>query len=391
MYYEKAIEVERVSKLYKIYKKPSDRLLAEIFNANQRSCNEFWAIKDITFTLDKGETLGIVGRNGAGKSTLLQVICGTIEPTEGNINVNGRIGALLELGSGFNPEFSGLENAELNAAILGLNKKEIRDKLDEIIKFADIGEFINQPVKNYSSGMVMRLAFAVQAHISPSILVVDEALAVGDEMFQRKCFARLEKLKAQGTSIVLVSHSASQIIRHCDKVIMLDRGEKIIEGPAQRTTEIYQQLIQIERNRWSKVLSEIDANKKDFIKNNRESINEGSEKSNIADSAYFDKNLRAKEQIIYEEKDIRFIDIRVVEPGSTKRINNIPSDKDFNVILRFEALVNMEGIRIGCLIGDKEGCKLGGMAYPEKQGMHKGRRKIIELEFRNILWPGYIL
>ena len=203
MYYEKAIEVERVSKLYKIYKKPSDRLLAEIFNANQRSCNEFWAIKDITFSLDKGETLGIVGRNGAGKSTLLQVICGTIEPTEGNINVNGRIGALLELGSGFNPEFSGLENAELNAAILGLNKKEIRDKLDEIIKFADIGEFINQPVKNYSSGMVMRLAFAVQAHISPSILVVDEALAVGDEMFQRKCFARLEKLKAQGTSIVL--------------------------------------------------------------------------------------------------------------------------------------------------------------------------------------------
>jgi len=233
-----AIRVSNLGKCYEIYDTPRDRLKQFIVPNLQRLAKrqsrkqyfrEFWALKDVSFEVKKGETVGIIGRNGSGKSTLLQMICGTLNPTIGDIQTNGRIGALLELGSGFNPEFSGRENVCINAAVLGLSNEEINARFDDIVAFADIGQFIEQPVKTYSSGMVVRLAFAVQSQIDPDIMVVDEALSVGDVKFQAKCFDRLKKLKDGGTSILLVTHSSEQIVTHCSNALLLENG-KVFEA-----------------------------------------------------------------------------------------------------------------------------------------------------------------
>ena len=246
-----AIKVENLSKCYHIYDKPRDRLKQFVAPRLQRLTGqtpkqyfrEFWALKDVSFEIKKGETVGIIGRNGSGKSTLLQIICGTLSPTGGNVETNGRIAALLEMGSGFNPEFTGRENVYMNAAILGLSPDEIDNKYDDIVAFADIGEFIEQPVKTYSSGMFVRLAFAVQSQVSPDILIVDEALAVGDAKFQAKCFERLRQLKENGTSILLVTHSSEQIVTHCSSAILLNAGLQIEIGTPRKIVNRYMDIL----------------------------------------------------------------------------------------------------------------------------------------------------
>lgn len=238
-----AIKVENISKCYQIYDKPIDRLKQMFSKLNHKYYREFWALRDISFEVKKGETVGIVGKNGSGKSTLLQIICGTLNPTSGEVTANGRIAALLELGSGFNPEFSGRDNVYMNAALLGLSKAEIEEKFDSIIDFADIGQFIDQPVKTYSSGMMVRLAFAVQAQIEPDILIVDEALAVGDAKFQARCFERLKQLKQNGTSILLVTHSTEQIVTHCSKAVLIDSGVVMDIGEPRKVTNHYLDLL----------------------------------------------------------------------------------------------------------------------------------------------------
>lgn len=238
-----AIKVENISKCYQIYDKPFDRLKQMFSKSNHKYYREFWALRDISFEVKKGETVGIVGKNGSGKSTLLQIICGTLNPTSGEVATNGRIAALLELGSGFNPEFTGRDNVYMNAALLGLSKAEIEEKFDSIIDFADIGQFIDQPVKTYSSGMMVRLAFAVQAQIEPDILIVDEALAVGDAKFQARCFERLKQLKQNGTSILLVTHSTEQIVTHCSKAVLIDSGIVMEIGEPRKVTNYYLDLL----------------------------------------------------------------------------------------------------------------------------------------------------
>lgn len=248
---EHAIQVHNLSKCYSIYEAPRDRLKQFILprlhsmvgRAPPRYFREFWALKDVSFEVERGETVGIIGRNGSGKSTLLQLICGTLTPTSGRIQTNGRIAALLELGSGFNPEFTGRENVYMNAALLGLSEAEIVDRFDHIVAFADIGEFIEQPVKTYSSGMVVRLAFAVQSQVDPDILVVDEALSVGDAKFQAKCFERLTQLKNAGTSILLVTHSSEQVVTHCSRAILFDYGVPIERGEPRRVVNRYMDLL----------------------------------------------------------------------------------------------------------------------------------------------------
>ncbi|MFJ2326633.1 ABC transporter ATP-binding protein [Pseudomonas sp. NPDC087690] len=240
---EIAIKVQNLSKCYEIYDKPRDRLLQMLSRGRKKYCREFWALHDVSFEIRKGETVGIVGKNGSGKSTLLQILCGTLNPTGGTVETHGRIAALLELGSGFNPEFTGRENVYLNATILGLSKEEIDEKYDAIIEFADIGEFINQPVKTYSSGMLVRLAFSVQAQVEPDILIVDEALAVGDAKFQARCFDRLKKLKENGTSILLVTHSSEQIVTHCDKAFLLNDGVQLEQGEPRKVVNRYLDLL----------------------------------------------------------------------------------------------------------------------------------------------------
>lgn len=253
-----AISVRGLSKAFPIYNKPHHRLLQMVMpGPKERWYREFHALRDINVDIARGETVGIVGRNGSGKSTLLQLICGTLTPSVGNIRVNGRIAALLELGAGFNPEFTGRENVFLNATVLGLTHAEIVEKFDEIAAFADIGDFIDQPVKSYSSGMYVRLAFAVAINVEPEILVVDEALSVGDEGFQRKCFARIDAIRDSGATVLFVSHSASTVVDLCDRAILLDRGELLTSGTPRHVVSLYQKLLYAPVGKAAQVREEI--------------------------------------------------------------------------------------------------------------------------------------
>ena len=238
-----AIKVERLSKSYQIYDRPRDRLLQMLFRGHRKYYREFWALRDVSFEVKKGETVGIIGRNGSGKSTLLQLICGTLNPSGGTIQTYGRMAALLELGSGFNPEFTGRENVYMNASVLGLQREEIDARFQQVTSFADIGEFIEQPVRTYSSGMMIRLAFAVAINVDPEILIVDEALSVGDELFQRKCFSRIEAIRASGATILFVSHSGASIVELCDRAVLLDAGENLAIGHPKQIVGRYQKLI----------------------------------------------------------------------------------------------------------------------------------------------------
>lgn len=232
------IEAAGLGKCFHVYERPSHRLLQGLVRGRRRFYEEFWALRCVDFTVRRGETLGIIGRNGSGKSTLLQMIAGTLTPTEGEIQVRGRIAALLELGSGFNPEFTGRENVHLNASILGLTKAEIDARFDDILEFADIGAFIDQPIRNYSSGMVMRLAFSVMAHVDADILIIDEALSVGDAFFTQKCMRFLRDFQARGT-LLFVSHDAGAVTGLCDRAIWLDNGSVRANGPAKQVMSAY--------------------------------------------------------------------------------------------------------------------------------------------------------
>jgi lipopolysaccharide transport system ATP-binding protein len=246
-----AISVRNLGKSYLIWANPTDRLKHSLRANLAKFCpipekcyhTEFWALRDISFDVAKGETVGIIGRNGSGKSTLLQIICGTLAPTCGTFQARGRISALLELGSGFNPEFTGRENVYMNAAILGLSQEEIDEKYPAIVEFADIGDFINQPVKTYSNGMVVRLAFAVSASVDPDILVVDEALSVGDVLFQNKCFRKFRDVQEKGCTILFVTHSPDLLVRHCNRGILLDAGHLQYIGKPKEAVNRYLDLM----------------------------------------------------------------------------------------------------------------------------------------------------
>ncbi|MEM6890203.1 MAG: ABC transporter ATP-binding protein [Pseudomonadota bacterium] len=251
------ITVENLFKRYEIYSNERDRLkqmllprLARLIRPTSPPriyFDEFWALRDISFEVRPGETFGIIGRNGSGKSTLLQIIAGTLAASQGRVSINGRVAALLELGSGFNPDFSGRDNVLLNARVLGLGSKEIADRYDQIVDFADIGAFIDQPVKTYSSGMFVRLAFAVQAHVDASVVIIDEALAVGDVFFRQKCYERLEEVRANGAAVVLVSHAMNDIEQFCNRALLIDKGQALFLGEATTAARHYYQLDQTGR------------------------------------------------------------------------------------------------------------------------------------------------
>ena len=243
-----AVRVRGLGKMHRIYQRPQDRLKQMLLSSLGWSWgHEFWALRQVSFEVERGERLGIIGRNGSGKSTLLQMIAGILAPSEGEVLVSGRVSALLELGSGFNPEFTGRENAIMNGSILGIPPQDMEPRLGRIAAFADIGEFFDQPVKLYSSGMFLRLAFAVATNVDAEILLVDEALAVGDVFFQQKCYRRLEALRDSGVSVLLVSHSMSDIEQFCQRAVLLDRGEMVFLGPAVQAVRQYYLLDQAAR------------------------------------------------------------------------------------------------------------------------------------------------
>ncbi|WP_322548017.1 ABC transporter ATP-binding protein [Stenotrophomonas geniculata] len=235
---ETVIQVNGVGKSYHMYERPSHRLWQALAGKRKSFYKDFWALRDVSFSVRRGQTVGIVGRNGSGKSTLLQMIAGTLNPTEGSIQVKGRVAALLELGSGFNPEFTGRENVYLNATILGLSRAQIDQRLESILAFADIGEFIDQPVRSYSSGMSVRLAFAVIAHVDADILIIDEALAVGDAFFSQKCMRFLREFQKNGT-LLFVSHDAAAVTNLCENAVWLQNGRMRLSGTSQEVVEAY--------------------------------------------------------------------------------------------------------------------------------------------------------
>ena len=240
---EVAIGVSHVTKVYKLYDRNRDRLKEALHIGRNIHCREHYALDDVSFDVFKGETVGIIGTNGSGKSTILKIITGVLSQTAGELNISGRISALLELGAGFNMEFTGIENIYLNGTMLGFSEKEIDERLSSILEFADIGDFVYQKVKTYSSGMFVRLAFAVAINIDPEILIVDEALSVGDVFFQNKCYRKFEDFKKQGKTILFVSHDLGSISKYCDRVILLEKGHKIGEGDPKEIIDMYKKVL----------------------------------------------------------------------------------------------------------------------------------------------------
>lgn len=291
---ETVIQVQNLTKIYKLYDKPIDRLKESLGLTRKKKYVEHYALKNVSFDVKRGETVGIIGTNGSGKSTILKIITGVLNPTSGQVRVNGRISALLELGAGFNGEYSGIENIYLNGTMIGFSREEIDRKMDDILSFADIGDFVNQPVKTYSSGMFVRLAFAIAINIDPEILIVDEALSVGDVFFQSKCYRKFEEFKEKGKTILLVSHDLSSIGKYCDRVVLLNRGEKLSEGNPKDTVNLYRRVMvnQLDdpKNDNSGTISKANENMKSKLNLNPKFLEYGNQDAEITDFAICDEN-----------------------------------------------------------------------------------------------------
>lgn len=374
MSFEVAIKVENIGKCYQIYDTPRARLkqfllprLRRVLGRTQRQYfREFWALRNVSLEVKRGETVGIIGRNGSGKSTLLQLICGTLSPTSGNIKVNGRVAALLELGSGFNPEFTGRENVYMNAAILGVNKNEIDARFDDIVAFAELSDFIEQPVKSYSSGMMMRLAFAVAINVEPEVLIVDEALSVGDELFQRKCFSKIEAVRAKGATILFVSHSASQIVELCDKAVIMDEGECLAVGASKQIVGRYQKLLYAPAQKRSLIRDEIknvsdyDAGTLQLARDTAtyvepsRSANDGEE---VGES--YDPHLKPTSTIDYESHGAHITDPTISTVGG-QSVNSLVAGRVYVYGYNVTFEKSVSHVRFGMLIKTTSGVELGG-------------------------------
>lgn len=416
---EIAISAENLSKCYHVYQKPSDRLKQLLVPRIKRALNrtsrnyydEFWALNEVSFEIKKGETVGIVGRNGSGKSTLLQVICGTLNQSRGQLSTHGRIAALLELGSGFNPEFTGRENVYMNAALLGLSKVEVDARYDDIVRFADIGNFVDQPVKTYSSGMTVRLAFAVAINSDPEILVVDEALSVGDELFQRKCFSRIAAIKELGATILFVSHSGGTVVELCDRAILMDAGENIAVGEPKRIVAQYQKLLyaptdmrqQIREtirhsndvnSRIGKGASGVSAKALESTGVHQRIPNptDSAEPSNDLAAGSFDPHLVPSSTVEYESQGAVIESAKILTLDG-RQVNNLIRGETYRYCYDVRFHQHVANVRFGMLIKTVAGVELGGavsassiqdaLSYVGPDSYYQ-----IEFNFRCILNPG---
>jgi lipopolysaccharide transport system ATP-binding protein len=358
-----AIKVEHLSKCFQIYDKPRDRLKQMLARNRKQYFREFWALRDVSFEIKRGETVGIVGRNGSGKSTLLQIICGTLTPTKGNVQTFGRIAALLELGSGFNPEFNGRENVYMNAAVLGLSQAEIDIRFNDIVAFADIGDFIDQPVKTYSSGMLVRLAFAVAINVDPEILIVDEALSVGDELFQRKCFSRIEAIRANGATILFVSHSGGTVVDLCDRAILLDAGENLAIGAPKQIVGWYQKLMYAEPDKQAAIRERMrTAGLPAAVPSEHVGSKSTVEMTDVTgedEQESFDPTLVPTSTISYEVRGAEISDPQILTIAG-KRVNNLRRGRTYRYVYMVTFNRDVRNVRFGMLIKTINGVELGG-------------------------------
>ena len=342
-----AVIVEGVGKCYHMYAKPSDRLRQIVLRGRKQLYREFWALRGISFQVERGESFAIIGRNGSGKSTLLQIIAGTLAPTTGRAEVHGRVGALLELGSGFNPEFTGRENVYMNGAILGMARREIDEKFDAIAGFADIGQFIEQPVKTYSSGMMVRLAFSVQVQLEPDILIVDEALAVGDNLFQKRCFQRLAQMRDQGVTLLFVSHSQEAVRTLTTRALLLDCGEMRSIGESGEVLLDYRRLLHDEEKRWHNAQ----------IAGYAESNDRSSQTRNTTGNSESPNKGAASDDLSFGDFDAQILTVDVFD-GKGEASNVFEPGDRMIIRLSVRANRNMTHLNIAIRLRDKQGVKM---------------------------------
>jgi lipopolysaccharide transport system ATP-binding protein len=358
----------------------------------ERSCwRDFTALHEMDLCIPRGQCVGIVGRNGSGKSTLLQLVSGILHPTRGNVRVDGRVAALLELGSGFNPEFTGRENVFLNASLLGLSRKEVEARFAEIVEFADIGDFVEQPVRTYSSGMMLRLAFAVQILVDPDVLIVDEALSVGDEPFQRKCFARMEKLREAGVTVLFVSHDMTPILNLCDRAILLHKGRLMLDSTPKEVASVYQRFNHAPSGRAEALLFELCDEARRGSRMDAPSAGAVISEDEPAHNEFFDPSLVPESTQVYDELGAKITNIRILDEEG-RRVNLLKRRGIYRYCYTVGFSRECEGVNFAMLIKTLMGQELGGArtlpAYKPVERIAGGTRYEVSFRFQCNLTQG---
>jgi len=403
-----AVKFENVSKFYKLYNSPKDRLKEALHPFGKKLHREFYALKNIDLEVKKGEILGIVGRNGSGKSTLLKIISGVIQPNSGKVMINGDVSALLELGSGMNPDYDGIQNIYFGGIMMGFSRQEMNEKMDEIIAFADIGEFIHQPLKTYSSGMKARLGFALAVSVKPDILVVDEVLAVGDDLFKKKCFDKMQELFKTGCTVFFVSHSTQQVNELCSSAVLIDKGEIILEGPAPFVTRYYQKLLYAlpaAQGETRKEILQLNMNQdeKEKYKNpitpgKNENESKPAEQPLVPEEikedrsrpvAYFIPNFTPKTTVKHEFYDVKIFDIRI-RTLSGNVVNALVMDENYTLSYKVQFNLDSDKVKFASLIVSEKGLAISGISLYTEGSIRVNTGDIYEvlIFFKCALLPG---
>ena len=375
-----AVRVRDLGKCYQIYDRPQDRLKQSLHSKLDRLLgrpprlyfHEFWALKAVSFDIQKGETVGIIGRNGSGKSTLLQILCGTLSPTTGSVETGGRVAALLELGAGFNPEFTGRENVYLNASVLGLSRREIDNRLDAIVAFADIGEFFEQPVKMYSSGMYVRLAFAIASHVDADLLIVDEALAVGDMVFQHKCMAKIRRMLDDGLTLLFVSHDPDAVRAICRSALWLDGGNPKMWGSAINVSRAYFENSMLEVNKTRVEFSNYDAN---------------ATGARARDDLAVGRVLLDATRDLSASRSLEVGPVRVLD-AQGRTVDAVSFGEVFAIEVSIQALVGLDDLNVSFIVKDHLGIELTGESLFNKQrrGINLASGEAKRIRFTGKMW-----
>lgn len=424
MHSDLAIKIEGLSKTYKLYANPKDRLKEALHPFGRNYHKDFDALKNVSAEIKKGEVLGIIGKNGAGKSTLLKIIVGLSQATSGSIKVNGKISALLSLGAGFNPEFTGIDNIYFYGAFVGFSNKQMDERIDAILSFADIGDFVYQPLKHYSSGMIARLGFAVAIHIDPEILIVDEVLAVGDELFRRKCYARIERFMEESKTILFVTHSVQTINQLCTRVLLLDQGELILEGPAQFVTNQYEKFLYSKQEDMNRIRNDIivlngNGKLKETLiaeTSGRQKLSKetGSDKVNYSGgqeveqsghsadmppgkkgrSSFYIPDLMPKSKLEYKNHDVHIHDVKITSPDG-KQCNALVVGEEYIYSYKVKFDITAEKVNFGMKFKTEKGIEIEGASEPAPRGekkyilrVKKGENYLIEWYFKCLFVPG---
>ncbi|MDG2336141.1 MAG: ABC transporter ATP-binding protein [Myxococcota bacterium] len=353
------IQANDLTKAYPLDDNPAKRLKQLIWPSKRNRADEFLAVRDVNLEIYQGETVGIVGRNGSGKSTLLNLIAGTLEPTSGELHVTGHLAPILTLGAGFDPEFTGRENALMNAAVIGLSKSDINDRIDSIIEFSGIGDFIDRPVKLYSSGMYSRLAFAVAINSDPDILVIDEVLSVGDEAFARKCFARLEELKSAGSTILFVSHSSQMVIELCDRAILIEAGERILTANPRDTVAYYHKLLYAEESAHDSLIDEIRKFDVTGVAESTDSKGLSPPSTDVRNLGQYDPGLLPESTSEYQQLGAQIQNVRILD-SRDEVVNVLNRGGEYTYAYDVVFSESAYGVRFGMMIKAATGLEIAG-------------------------------